>query len=115
MVKRAGFSLVEVVVALFILEIMLLGVVGSSVYALRLLQGADARQTAILSASFVLDSLLASESLASGNASHRGVELRWGIERDELWLEAIYRVAGRTDTLEFWLPAWAGSPPSAGR
>lgn len=98
--------------ALFILEIALLGMVGSSVYALRLLHSAQARESALLSASLVVDSLLAAERLTSGSVARAGVELTWRIEQDDLTLVAAYRAAGRLDSLQLRLTAWPAAAKS---
>jgi len=62
-----GFTLVEILVALVLLEVGLLGVVGTLVLATRTLAGAEARQEAVLRARVLLDSLARVEGSGEGD------------------------------------------------
>jgi len=64
---RGGFTLVELLVALVLLEVGLLGVVGTLVLATRTLAGAEARQDGVLRARLLLDSLARVEGSGQGD------------------------------------------------
>lgn len=66
MVRRSGFGLVEVIVAMTLLGIGVLSVAGSAAYATRMLRIAEAREQATRIAEILLDSLAFSGSAASG-------------------------------------------------
>jgi type II secretory pathway pseudopilin PulG len=106
MVRRTGFSLVEAMVALVVLEITLVAVVGGSLYALRLLRSAEARQMAVLSSSSVLDSLLSIDSVSAGRRWERGIELNWAPEPGALVVTASYPLGAQRDTLWFRVSRW---------
>ena len=106
MVKRAGFSLIEAMVALVVLQITLLGVVGGSLYALRLLRAAEGRQLAVLSVRSVLDSLLSSDRVSEGRRLERGVDIHWSPSGGALVVTASYPSGARVDTLKLTVPAW---------
>ena len=65
--RAEGFTLVEILVALVLLEVGLLGVVGTLVLATRTLAGAEVRQEAVLQARLLLDSLARVEGPAEGD------------------------------------------------
>lgn len=82
-VRRAGFSLVEVLVAVAVLEVGLLGAVGTLVLAERLLTRAERVHEAVLAAGELADSLHAVEG--SGVRAHRWGRLAWS----ETGIEAV--------------------------
>lgn len=74
---RRGFTLVEVVVALTLLELVMLGASGWLVLAHRALARAELTHRATQAAAGVADSLLASDSPASGERVDPWGSLRW--------------------------------------
>lgn len=58
MVSRAGFSLVEVIVAMVLLSVGMLAIAGSGVLAAQLLREAEAQEEMMTRATSVLDSLV---------------------------------------------------------
>jgi len=78
MVKRVGFTLVEVMVALVVLEVGLLGVVGTLVLAARTLTRAELEEEGAAEVERVLDSLIAAGvTSGDGTVPSRGGEVRW--------------------------------------
>lgn len=75
---RKGFTLVEVLVALVLLEVGLLGVVGTLVLAARTLARAELEERGVAEVERVLDSLSAAGvSSGEGRSPVRGGEVRW--------------------------------------
>jgi Tfp pilus assembly protein PilV len=106
MVSRSGFSLVEAIVALAVFQLMLLGVVSGSLYALRQMRTAELRQSALLSLSVVVDSLLSLDSVVAGQRTSSGIEVRWSNRLNELEISATYPGIRAQDTLKVRLSAW---------
>lgn len=78
MVTDRGFTLVEVLVALVVLEVGLLGVVGTLVLAARTLVRAEAREVGTAEVERVLDSLLAAGPVdGEGSVSVTAGEVAW--------------------------------------
>jgi len=77
MVKRSGFSLIEVLVAMTLLSVALLGVAGSALYAAQLLRQAQARERSTFEAMQVMDSLAGVRTPSSGQRSVDNIELQW--------------------------------------
>lgn len=73
----AGFTLVEVLVALVVLEVGLLGVVGMSVLAAGTMARAAERQRAVGSLEVVADSLLRHGVAGAGEREMGAHRIRW--------------------------------------
>lgn len=74
---RAGFTLVEVVVAVVVLSIGVLGTVAVGQLGSRLVREAHAAERAIAGAALVLDSLTQRGAPAAGERTLHGQHLRW--------------------------------------
>ena len=72
-----GFTLLEVVVALLVLEIAVIGAVGTLVLAAATLGRAERLERAAARAEGVLDSLARASAPSDGAASYRAGQLRW--------------------------------------
>jgi prepilin-type N-terminal cleavage/methylation domain-containing protein len=80
---RAGFSLVELIVALTILSIGLLGLVGTAAVAQRTFAAADAAERAARAAGAVSDSLMREAHPEAGTRQLYGVAVAWTVEAAE--------------------------------
>ena len=75
---RQGFTLVEVLVALVLLEVGLMGVVGTLVLAARALERAELEERGVAEVERVLDSLtVAGVRSGEGRVPTRGGEVGW--------------------------------------
>lgn len=72
--QQAGFSLVEVLIAFFVLAIGLLGLAGLQLKAMQFNQSAFQRSMAMVSASDLLDSMRLTRTDATGNS----YDMAWG-------------------------------------
>ena len=79
---KRGFTLLEVVVALLVLELGVLGVVGTMVIASRTLGRAERLERAVAEAEGVLDSLSGATTLEPGQRSFVGGEVEWWVDGD---------------------------------
>lgn len=79
-IARAGFTLLEVVVALLVLEVAVVGLVGSLVLAASLLTRAEGLETAVATAEGVLDSLTRAQAAGSDSVAYTGGGLWWSID-----------------------------------
>jgi prepilin-type N-terminal cleavage/methylation domain-containing protein len=79
---RPGFGLIEVLVALTLLGIVMLGVAGSTLLAARLLGEAEATEQSALAALHVMDSLVQEASPANGERVAGRLAIRWQVQRD---------------------------------
>src|SRR5262245_56332935 len=89
MVKRSGFGLIEVIVALTLLSVGLLGVAGSAVLAGRLIREADADEQAMSEAMPVLDSLTLQRTPSSGSRQAGRARLVWTVSTDSAGISTI--------------------------
>ena len=80
MIGRHGFSLVEVLVALLILEVGLMGAVGMTVQAQHTLRVALAHEAVSQVVEALADSLTRFGSTGAGHREMDGGELRWSVE-----------------------------------
>jgi type II secretory pathway pseudopilin PulG len=94
---RAGFTLLEVVVALLVLEIAVVGAVGLLVLASSTLSRAERLERATALAEGVLDSLAAEDAPAGGSASYGAGEVAWTV--DAAGEVALIAVGPAGDTL----------------
>jgi len=77
---KSGFTLIEVLVALLIMEIGTLGVLGSLVLASGVMRRAETLERAVARAEGVLDSLSADGDPGTGSRTFLGGEVRWVID-----------------------------------
>lgn len=82
MKRRTGFTLVEVLVAIVVLEVGLLGVVGTLVLAAGNMRRAVSLERAVTEVERVYDSLTGAPSSGSGVVSVPGGRLRWSVSTD---------------------------------
>jgi len=78
---RRGFTLVEVIVAIVVLSIGVLGLAGTASYVMTQMTGAREQTLAANRATAVMDSLSASpcSSLVGGTTTRRGVTVTWTV------------------------------------
>lgn len=74
---RAGFGLVELIVALTILAVGVLGLAAAAVAAHRAFMTADALERAAGAAAVVLDSLLQQRAIGAGERTLHDATVRW--------------------------------------
>ncbi len=101
MVGRRGFTLVEVLVALVILEVGLLGVVGTLVMASRTVTLASLHERGVGAVESVLDSLASLTGTGSGVRSVPGGAVSWTVEFDGSTTVVFMDDSGRVRT-EVW-------------
>jgi type II secretory pathway pseudopilin PulG len=75
-----GFTLLEVVVALLLMEVAVLAAVGTLALASRTLARAEHLERAVAAAGGVLDSLAGADSLVSAADSFGGARLEWLVD-----------------------------------
>lgn len=108
-VEGRGFTLVELLVALVVLEVGLLGVVGTLVLASGTLAGAEALERLVDEAGAVRDSLAAVAEPGPGSRETPWGALRWdGVEDGAVELE-LTPTKGTTHVV--MLPAGGGGGP----
>jgi len=78
----SGFTLIEVVVALIVLEVAVVGVLGSLVLSTRIMHQAESVERATARAEGVLDSLSAGASPGAGNHEFEGGAVEWVVSPD---------------------------------
>ncbi|NNF14299.1 MAG: type II secretion system protein [Gemmatimonadetes bacterium] len=90
MMSRRGFTLIEVVVALLVLEMAVVGVLGTMALAARTLHRAERLEAATGRAEAVLDSLRRGASPASGMDAFDDVSMAWTVDTvGRVELEAV--------------------------
>lgn len=107
-----GFSLVELILALLIFQVGLLGVAGTVLLAQRNLLRASVTVRGVVEAGWVADSLTREGSGGSGSLSRPWGEISWGPASDGLGglrVAALWELGG--DTLAVFL-AWPPVPDS---
>ena len=77
---KAGFTLLEVVVALLVLEVSVVGAVGMLVLASSTLSRAERLERATATAEGVLDSLARGTSPGSGSVASDAGEISWTVD-----------------------------------
>ncbi len=82
MVSPRGFALIEVVVALTLLGVALLGVTGSTVLAARVLRQAEATERSALEALQIIDSLSQVRTASAGERRIGRLHVTWQVDRD---------------------------------
>lgn len=111
---RSGFTLVEVIVAIVVLGVGVLGVAATASLAARVLRQAEADEGAATAAAALLDSLLSRGVPAAGERVDGPYRLRWTTTASdtaaaEVRLTVEYRAAGTPRRL--LLHALAVPPP----
>lgn len=102
---RAGFSLVELIIALLLLSMGLVALAGAAAVAQLSFAEAAAAEHAANAAAAVIDSLLREPGIQSGSAMHGAAEVQWsvtaggGVER--IHVTATVDHAGLTREFEF--------------
>ena len=79
-VVKAGFTLLEIVVALLVLEVAVVGLVGSLVLAAATLARAETIETAVATAEGLLDSLSRAGTPASDSVTYGGAVISWTVD-----------------------------------
>lgn len=97
-----GFTVIEVIVAIVLLEVCVLGVAGMLVLSSRTLTRAEALETAVAVAEGVLDSLRALPAAAPGSRTLDDGTLEWTIGPAD---EVVVRARGLDGTSWFTLHA----------
>lgn len=92
---RRGFTLVEVVVALLLVEVVVFGGIGLLAIASSTLTAAEELERAVALAEGVLDSLSLAPARDDGAASYLGGEVRWSVGADGATLVAATDSRGR--------------------
>lgn len=87
--RAAGSSLVEVVVALVVLEIGVLAVLGLLLLAGRTLARAALLERAVSVSEVVVDSLLRSQAVGAGERTEPPVRIRWRTSAELLEVEVL--------------------------
>lgn len=78
---RAGFTLLEVVIALLVLEVAVVGLVGSLVLATATMTRAETLERTVATAEGVLDSLAGTATVDAGSMAQSGGWLiRWSLD-----------------------------------
>ena len=105
MVKRAGFTIVEVIVALTLLSIGLLAVASSAGSAALLLRRSELQEEAAFVAAQVLDSLAVTADPASGVQTRGAFQLEWTVTRElrTLTISLTVRAPGERTARQFTL------------
>jgi Tfp pilus assembly protein PilV len=78
--------MVELVVAMTLLAVGVLGLVAAAAVAARAIHGADERERAARAVATLADSLLAEAEPASGERLQQGVPVRWSVGGDSALL-----------------------------
>jgi Tfp pilus assembly protein PilV len=81
---RPGFSLVELVVAMTLLSVGVLGLAAAAALALRSMNSAAAMDRGTRAATTLLDSLAHVATPSAGERTEDGVRIRWSIEQDSV-------------------------------
>jgi prepilin-type N-terminal cleavage/methylation domain-containing protein len=79
--ERRGMTLIEVIIAIIVMSIGIMGLAGTASYVAQQMGGGNAQTIAAALATKVSDSLSARRcsSLVSGNQTKRGVSITWAV------------------------------------
>ena len=89
MVARPGFGLIEVVVALTLLSVGLLGIAATATLGARMMREGQADEAAAVEALQVLDSLTQLRQPAAGQRQAGRISLTWTVTTDSAGLSTI--------------------------
>jgi prepilin-type N-terminal cleavage/methylation domain-containing protein len=89
---RRGFGLVELIVALTVFAIGILGLAGAAVLAHRSFNEADGIERAARVAEILLDSLVRADTVADGEVREPGFAARWTVAQDSAIAVVTLRV-----------------------
>jgi type II secretory pathway pseudopilin PulG len=103
----AGFTLIEVVVALLVLEVAVVGAVGTLVLASTALRRAEALERAVATTEGVLDSIARTRTVGTDSVSYGEGYVHWTM--DDSGRATLRALDGRGDVL-FELRAVVGAP-----
>lgn len=105
MSARQGFSLIELIVALTVFAVGILGLAGAAAFAQRSFAAADAVERSTRVAAAVIDSLLREPDIEDGERATSGTILRWTVATDSATVVIIAKAevahGGGTHRLEF--------------
>ena len=118
MTDRAGFSLIECIIAMLLLSIGVLGLAGAGVTGMRALTDADRTHIAALHAAAVLDSLVLLDRPVPGTQQRDGLRIDWQISSGQFGSRIdiavrdaqMNRLADATGFAAPW-PPWIGRIP----
>jgi Tfp pilus assembly protein PilV len=102
-IDRGGFGLVELIVALTLFALGILGLAGAAVLAHRSFTEADSIERAARLAESLLDSLVSADAVADGEVRAPGITADWTVMQDSL-LDLItlrVRAAGGSGDREY--------------
>lgn len=88
MVTRTGFSLVEVIVAMVLLSIGMLGIAGTGLLAAHMMRAADTHEAMMVRASSVMDSLVANDVVGAGITPDARFRLEWMASHESVRVRA---------------------------
>lgn len=100
--SRGGFGLVELIVALTLFAIGILGLAGATVIAHRSFNEADGIERAARLAEILLDSLVRADAVADGEVRMPGITADWTVQHDSMLagITLTVRVAGGSGVRE---------------
>lgn len=112
--RRGGFTLVEVIVALLVLELGLLAVAGLVSLSTRTLGRAVRVERAVAAIQAVADSLVGADEVDEGERSAPGTVVRWSPVDGEVgglrWLRLRASPSGTADTATVLVDVRLGVP-----
>ncbi len=108
---RAGFTLVETLIALLLLGCAALAAASAEAWAARMTALAEAREGGAAAAELVLDSLAAVPSPGPGSRREGGLRLDWVVVPGPGGAEVRLRVTTVHPAGEAWFGAIAAPPP----
>ena len=91
MVIRRGFSLVEIIVALTLLSVAMLGVAGSGLMAAQLLAQAELHEAVTIRAQSILDSLVIHEVVGSGRVRLTPFDIDWTATQEDATVNVTHQ------------------------
>jgi Tfp pilus assembly protein PilV len=104
---RRGFTLLEVVVALLVLEVAVVGVVGALALASSTLTRAEALERAVAEAQGVLDSLSGTRGVSADSAARPWGTVAWSVDDSaRVGVRAVARTGEVLLDVRSVLPSW---------
>jgi len=108
---RAGFTLVETLIALVLLGFAALAAASAQAWAARMVATAEAREAGVVAAELVLDSLAALPRPGAGFRIEGTVRLDWTVVPGRAGREVRLRVRGGDAAGDAWFGAVVAPPP----